>query len=246
MSVAAPGTIGHFRVVRRLGSGGMGVVFLGEDILLQRPVALKFILGDYAKDEEYKERFLREAQTAASLGHPNICTIFETGETPSGGGATLGDGIQIPEGTPFIAMELLEGQSLATIVGKKGRLPVSETVRIAVQIADGLAAAHRQRIIHRDLKPANVMVTDDGVVKILDFGLAKRTGGVQVSSKVETDIMSGQLTRPGSIVGPLEYMSPEQLCGDAVDSRSDIFSFGAVLYEMLTGRKPFEHDSTAA
>jgi eukaryotic-like serine/threonine-protein kinase len=224
----------------------MGVVFLGEDVLLQRPVALKFILGEHSEDEEYKARFLHEAQTAASLSHPNICTIFETGETSPGGGDIVADGIRIPGGTPFIAMEVLAGETLATILGTKGPLSVAETVRIAAQIADGLAAAHRRDIIHRDLKPGNVIVTEDGVAKILDFGLARRTGGFQASSRVETGVIDRQLTRPGSIVGTLDYMSPEQLCGDTADCRSDIYSFGALLYQMLTGRKPFVQESAAA
>ncbi|HJW13716.1 MAG TPA: serine/threonine-protein kinase, partial [Thermoanaerobaculia bacterium] len=193
--MAAAGTVGHFRVLRRLGSGGMGLVFLGEDVLLQRPVALKFILGEHAKDEEYKARFLHEAQTAASLSHPNICTIFETGEISPGGSDIVVDGIRIPGGTPFIAMEVLAGETLATILVRKGPPPVAETVRIAAQIADGLAAAHRHGIIHRDLKPGNVIVTEDGVAKILDFGLAKRTGGFPASSRVETGEMDRQLTR---------------------------------------------------
>ncbi len=246
IAMTASGTVGHFRLVRRLGSGGMGLVFLGEDILLQRPVAMKFILGDYAKDEEFKARFLREARTAASLSHPNICTIFETGETPSSGGDAIIDGLRIPAGTPFIAMELLEGETLETILRAKGPRSAAEAVLIAVQVADGLAAAHRHGIVHRDLKPANVMVTEEGVAKILDFGLAKRTGSLGASSKARTGVLSRQLTRPGGVVGTLDYISPEQLCGNATDVRSDIYSFGALLYEMLTGRRPFEHDSAPA
>ncbi len=211
-------TISHYLILEMLGEGGMGVVYRAEDAKLRRSVALKFLPPELTRDPEAKERFIREAQAASALDHQNICTIHEIDETT--------------EGQLFICMTHYEGETLKGQI-RRGPLPLEEAVRIALQVAQGLAKAHERGIVHRDVKPANVVITKDGVSKILDFGLAKLAGQVG-------------LTKTTSTLGTVAYMSPEQVRGDEVDDRTDIWSLGVVLYEMLAGRLPFrgEYEQT--
>jgi len=202
--------ISHYRILEKLGEGGMGVVYKAEDTKLRRIVALKFLPPELTRDGAAKERFINEARAASSLDHPNICSIHEIGETQ--------------EGQTFIVMAYYEGESLERMIAR-GPLPLDEALDIAVQTAQGLAKAHGRGIVHRDIKPANILITTDGLVKIVDFGLAKLAGA--------------KLTRTGATLGTAQYMSPEQARGEQVDARSDIFSLGAVLYEMLTGKHAF-------
>jgi eukaryotic-like serine/threonine-protein kinase len=207
------GTIfaGKYRIIGVLGRGGMGVVFKAEDVKLKRPVALKLLPVELSHFAEAKERFLREAQVAAALDHPNLCTIYEVGEQ---------------DGQAYIAMAYVDGKSLKAEIAR-APLKIDETLRIAIQVAEGLEEAHRNRIIHRDIKPANVMLTAKGQAKIMDFGLAHEGS-------------AADLTRTGVVMGTVAYMSPEQVLGRKVDQRTDIWSFGCLLYEMLAGRSPFQ------
>ncbi len=220
-----PGTmLGHYRIQQRLGAGGMGLVYAATDEMLRRTVAIK-VLPPGNVDQNTRLRFIREAQAASALNHPNIITVFEVGR--------IGE-------TDFIVMERVDGQTLYQAIGAKGLDP-RDAIQYATQIAGALAAAHEANIVHRDLKPSNVMVTERGLVKVLDFGLAKQSAKLPEEVTAETS-----LTKIGRVVGTASYMSPEQAQGKPVDSRSDIFSFGAVLYEMLTGVKAFSGDSGIA
>ena len=222
--------LGHFRIEAKLGEGGMGVVYRAFDTHLDRPVAIKVLRADATASPERRRRFQQEAKAASALNHPNIVHIYD---------------ISSAGGTDYIAMEFVDGKTLDQLIGRSG-LVLRDTLRYAIQVADGLARAHAAGIVHRDLKPANIIIAADGGVKLLDFGLAKliETPVVaDVDSEAGTATMADRehvQTQEGTIVGTVAYMSPEQAEGKKVDARSDIFSFGSVLYEMATGRRPFE------
>ncbi len=216
-------TISHYKILEKIGQGGMGEVYLAQDTKLDRKVALKFLLEEIQQDSTARKRFLREAKSAAALDHPYICKIYEIGEA---------------EEKSFISMEYIQGTTLQEEL-LKGPLPLKEALEKAAEIAEALEAAHKRKIVHRDLKPSNIMLTLDGHVKVMDFGLAKRVTPAEGGQEEE---ITTALTREGALLGTVPYMSVEQVRGQAVDTRSDIFSFGVVLYEMLTGVNPFKKD----
>src|SRR5512136_172503 len=221
-------TLSHYRIIEKIGQGGMDEVFLAHDASLDRKVALKLLPDIFSGDPERLARFEREAKLLASLNHPNIAAIY---------------GLELADGKRFLSMELVEGETLAQQI-ERGPLPVAEALEVCRQIAEGLEAAHEKGVIHRDLKPANVMITEGDRVKILDFGLAKALSEeTQNVDSSHSPTLTEAMTRPGVILGTAAYMSPEQERGKAMDKRADIWAFGCILYECLTGKRPFEGET---
>src|SRR5262245_7368952 len=226
MPLSAGQSLDHYRIESKLGEGGMGVVYKAHDTHLDRPVAIKVLTPEAASNPARRQRFVQEARAASALDHPNIITIYDIAEA---------------EGQFFIAMQYVAGKTLREMQ-RRGRMPLNEILRYAIQTADALAQAHAHGIVHRDLKPENIMVSEQGQVKILDFGLAKLTERSESNESAPTETLKPH-TEEGTILGTVAYMSPEQADGKKVDARSDVFSFGSVLYEMVTGRRAFQGET---
>src|SRR5437763_11536150 len=229
-----PGTrLGRYEIRAKIGAGGMGEVYLAQDTKLDRKVAIKFLNEEFSKDEDKLNRFVREAKAASALNHPNILTVYEIGEV---------------DGRNYIATELIDGITLREHLAQKEPLPLNTILKIGVQVAEALSAAHAAGIIHRDIKPENIMIRRDGYAKVLDFGLAKLAepptiaGGPMTDGEAPTRVHQ---THPGTIMGTVSYMSPEQARGKETDARTDIWSLGVVLYEMLARKVPFTGDTTS-
>src|SRR5258707_10134664 len=217
--------LSHYRIVSKIGAGGMGEVYLAQDTKLDRKVAIKFLHEEFSKDADKLGRFIQEAKAASALNHPNILTVYEIGEV---------------DGKNYIATELIDGQTLREHLSHKESLQLKTILKIGVQVSEALSAAHQARIIHRDIKPENIMLRKDGYAKVLDFGLAKLSEPVATGSAESEAATRAQVnTTPGMVMGTVSYMSPEQARGTATDARTDIWSLGVVLYEMLSGRVPF-------
>ncbi|MGE3467559.1 MAG: serine/threonine protein kinase, partial [Pyrinomonadaceae bacterium] len=227
IGLSADTNLSHYRIVSKIGAGGMGEVYLANDTKLDRKVALKVLTAEVAADEERVRRFVQEAKAASALNHQNILTIFEIGTF---------------EGSHYIATELIDGKTLRDRK-RSGDLSLTEAVRIALQAAAALAAAHDAGIIHRDIKPENIMIREDKLVKVLDFGLAKLTEKYADTAAPEDATKAQMNTEPGVVMGTVNYMSPEQARGRALDARSDIFSLGIVMYELFGGQRPFQGES---
>jgi eukaryotic-like serine/threonine-protein kinase len=226
-------SIAHYRILEQIGGGGMGVVYKAEDVRLGRFVALKFLPDEFAADAQTLERFRREARAISALNHPNICTLYDIGEEA---------------GRMFLVLELLEGQNLRQFISEKGALPLPQILKVVTDVAEALEAAHEKGILHRDIKPANIFVTHRGTAKILDFGLAKMGGLKRApAGSVESQASDFDPAHSGGwALGTIAYMSPEQALGKPLDERTDLFSFGTVLYEMATGVVPFSGETTGA
>ena len=218
-------TVGRYEIVEKIGAGGMGVVYCARDVELQRLVAIKFLPETLIQDEEALFRFRREARAASALNHPGICTIYEIGED---------------NGRPYLVMELLEGEPLQNAI-TRGPMELTSLLDVAIEMADALEAAHAEGIVHRDIKPANIFLTRRGHAKVLDFGLAKMNPALRgMATPADGPNAESMRTQAGTLLGTVNYMSPEQVRGQDVDSRSDLFSFGVVLYQMSTGQPPFQ------
>src|SRR5262245_60400188 len=223
-------SLAHYKILDRIGAGGMGEVYRARDTRLGRTVALKVLVADVAADPDRRDRFLREARASAALSHPNIAALYEIGED---------------QGRLFLALEYVPGESLSAVIGGRPMNP-RRAINLAVQIADGLADAHAAGLVHRDIKPGNIIVTPKGNAKILDFGLATWTAGGAERDQCAGDAATMTATGVGTTLGTVAYMSPEQAVGERVDERTDIFSLGIVLFEMLTGRLPFTGSTSTA
>jgi len=229
MALASSTKIGPYEILSPLGAGGMGEVYRARDTRLGRDVALKILPESFARDQERLRRFEQEARAVAALNHPNIVAIYDVGQS---------------NGSPFLVSELLEGESLRGVI-ERGPMPQRKATEFAVQVTQGLAAAHEKGIIHRDLKPENLFATRDGRAKILDFGLAKLARGSGGASDADSVTLASSHTAPGVVMGTASYMAPEQVRGEATDARTDIFALGSVLFEMLSGQRAFQRDTPA-
>ncbi|HLE21009.1 MAG TPA: serine/threonine-protein kinase, partial [Vicinamibacteria bacterium] len=222
-------TVSHYKILEKIGEGGMGEVYLAEDTKLKRRVSLKFLPEELTRNDERKQRFVQEARAAAAIQHPHIAAVYDVDEA---------------DGRTFIAMEYVPGESLRKTI-ESGKLDFRRSLELGFQIADGLAKAHEKGVVHRDVKPDNVLISEDGYAKIIDFGLAKLLEPIVPANEDSGDMETKLKTRDGLVMGTVSYMSPEQARGETIDARSDIFSFGVLFYEMISGRSPFQKKSVA-